>query len=127
MQVFSDAGASKYVSGIGVHWYIDEYSPVVALDYTHFEFPDKFLLATEACVKGYQLGVWEHAQMYASDILDVSIFFNVVLYGLFVHFCLCLFPLLFGILPVKRLKLHLYLTLKKCFSFHCLKLVVMIL
>lgn len=113
MQVFSDAGASKYVSGIGVHWYIDEYSPVVALDYTHFEFPDKFLLATEACVKGSQLGVWEHAQMYASDILDVSIFFNVLLYGLFVHFCLCLFSITFWYFTCQKTKTAFIFDFKK--------------
>ena len=71
-QVFSDPEAAKYVSGIGVHWYIDEFSPLIALDYTHEEFPDMFLLATEATVKVVKIGVWGHAQAYASDILDVS-------------------------------------------------------
>ena len=60
------------MSGIGIHWYIDQFSPLVALDYTHQEFPDKFILATEATVKVVKIGVWGHAQSYASDILDVS-------------------------------------------------------
>ena len=60
------------MSGIGVHWYIDQFSPLVALDYTHQKFPDKFILATEATVKVVKIGVWSHAQSYASDILDVS-------------------------------------------------------
>ena len=70
--MFSDPEVTKYVSGIGIHWYIDQFSPLVALDYTHEEFPDKFILATEATVKVVKIGVWGHAQSYASDILDVS-------------------------------------------------------
>lgn len=69
-KVLSDADVKKYVSGIGIHWYIDEFSPVIALDYTHKEFPDVFILATEATVKVVEIGVWEHAQSYANDILD---------------------------------------------------------
>lgn len=48
--VFSDERALKYVSGIGIHWYIDDVLPFpFALDQAHEEFPDKFLLYTEAC------------------------------------------------------------------------------
>ncbi|KAL8563547.1 hypothetical protein ACOMHN_060863 [Nucella lapillus] len=69
-KVLSDPEAAQYVSGIGIHWYIDEFSPVVALDYTHEEYPDTFILATEATVKVVKVGLWDHAQSYASDILD---------------------------------------------------------
>ncbi|KAK7486771.1 hypothetical protein BaRGS_00021918 [Batillaria attramentaria] len=69
-KVLSDPEAKKYVSGIGIHWYIDQFSPVIALDYTHEEYPDVFILATEATVKVVKIGVWAHAQSYANDILD---------------------------------------------------------
>ncbi|KAK7115929.1 lysosomal acid glucosylceramidase-like [Littorina saxatilis] len=69
-KVLSDPEAAKYVSGIGIHWYVDQFSPLLALDLTHQEFPDKFILATEATVKVVKIGVWDHAQSYASDILD---------------------------------------------------------
>ena len=71
--MLKDSEAASYISGIGVHWYIDEVSPLAALDITHAAFPDKFILATEATVKEVVAGVWEHAQSYASDILDVSV------------------------------------------------------
>ncbi len=49
-EVFADEKALKYVSGIGVHWYADDIVPFpFALDQAHDEFPDKFLLYTEAC------------------------------------------------------------------------------
>lgn len=49
-------------------------SPSV-LDRTHEEFPNHFLLATEACIGSLPLerhvilGSWERAEMYASDII----------------------------------------------------------
>lgn len=44
-----DPEASKYVSGIGVHWYKNNLMPASVLTTTHELFPDLFLLATEAC------------------------------------------------------------------------------
>jgi len=49
-EVFSDPQAVKYVAGIAVHWYLDGIIPFPnALDIAHEEFPDKFLMYTEAC------------------------------------------------------------------------------
>jgi glucosylceramidase len=40
----------KYVDGIAVHWYTDRWFPLPdALDTVHEEYPDKFILYTEAC------------------------------------------------------------------------------
>mmetsp|Transcript_38666 Transcript_38666/g.61275 ORF Transcript_38666/g.61275 Transcript_38666/m.61275 type:complete len:529 (-) Transcript_38666:63-1649(-) len=72
--VFSDPDANKYVSGTGVHWYGPKYYS--ALSEVHNEFPDKFILATEAC-EGYipvpgnhvKLGDWSRAVSYMSDII----------------------------------------------------------
>ncbi len=47
--VISDPDAGKYVAGIAVHWYGNFYTPPDNLDVTHNEFPNHFILATEAC------------------------------------------------------------------------------
>jgi glucosylceramidase len=44
----SDEEAAKYIDGIAVHWYLDTLFPPSLLDCTHNNFPDKFILATEA-------------------------------------------------------------------------------
>lgn len=87
---------NKYVSGIAVHWfvyalnkeryhselifcfnrYLDQYIPPLVLDLTNTAFPDKFLLATEACNgyfglrRGVVLGDWNRAEKYAKDIIE---------------------------------------------------------
>ena len=70
--------AEKYISGIAVHWYEDFVTPPQALSSTHQMFPDKFILATEACTGSMPwdfqkviLGSWERAESYAHDILQV--------------------------------------------------------
>ncbi|CAL8109725.1 unnamed protein product [Orchesella dallaii] len=73
--VLSDPDAEKYVSGIGLHWYVDALVSPAALDVAHSEFPNKFMLGTEACAgalpleESVVLGSWERAEMYASDII----------------------------------------------------------
>jgi len=47
--VLSDPVARQYVSGIAVHWYANFYTPPDGLTETHNEFPDYFILSTEAC------------------------------------------------------------------------------
>ncbi|KAK3097705.1 hypothetical protein FSP39_012333 [Pinctada imbricata] len=78
IQVFESKDASKYISGIAVHWYQDKFVPATVLSITHKKFPDKFILATEACsgaagpldpVK-VRLGNWERAEDYAHDIMQ---------------------------------------------------------
>jgi len=50
LKVFEDERALKYVDGIAVHWYTDRWFPLPdALDTVHEEYPDKFILYTEAC------------------------------------------------------------------------------
>ncbi|XP_021949025.1 lysosomal acid glucosylceramidase [Folsomia candida] len=76
-EILSDADAAKYISGIGVHWYTDSFVPPDILSTTHYNFPDYFLLATEACAGAMPLqgpdvilGSWERAVNYASDIIS---------------------------------------------------------
>ena len=79
-QVFSSEEARKYVSGIAVHWYEDFITPSLALSSTHKKFPDKFLLATEACagsmpwdIPKVALGSWKRGEDYAHDIIQVRL------------------------------------------------------
>lgn len=70
--IFSDPDASKYTSGIGVHWYSgDEFANLAAV---HQQHADKFILATEATNMGApapfgQGGSIENAEKYAHDII----------------------------------------------------------
>lgn len=72
-RVLNDAKASEYISGIAVHWYFDWLVGPSVLNYTHNLFPDKFILATEACnsdTPDKSLGSWELGEKYSNDILD---------------------------------------------------------
>ncbi|XP_014678234.1 PREDICTED: glucosylceramidase-like [Priapulus caudatus] len=75
--VLSDPEAAKFVSGIAVHWYIDFLVPVSILSDTHKEFPDTFILATEACngdlpwdIQKVKLGSWKRGENYAHSITE---------------------------------------------------------
>ena len=77
----SNPEAAKYVSGVGVHWYMDFIYPPYALSLTHEEVPELFILYTEAC-EGYQtwlkvkpviLGSWQRFETYVQNIMDVSV------------------------------------------------------
>lgn len=48
-KVLADPDANRFVSGIAVHWYANDAVPPGVLTLTHDLFPDRFLLATEAC------------------------------------------------------------------------------
>ncbi|KIH62099.1 O-Glycosyl hydrolase family 30 [Ancylostoma duodenale] len=72
--IFNDPEATKYVDGIGVHWYLNFLMPASVLTTTHNRHPDKFLLATEACagstlIHGPVMGDWYRAEEYAEDII----------------------------------------------------------
>ncbi|KAH9514497.1 hypothetical protein Btru_025447 [Bulinus truncatus] len=73
--ILSDPEASKYISGVGVHWYVDAVLPSNIMALAHDLYPEKFYLATEACeganpwqVK-VDLGSWDRAVSYAHDII----------------------------------------------------------
>ncbi|KAH8041156.1 hypothetical protein HPB51_013816 [Rhipicephalus microplus] len=76
-KILSDHEAAKYVHGVGVHWYQNKFVGPAVLDHVRQNFPDKFILATEAC-SGYEittvnkvkLGSWDRAEEYASDIIE---------------------------------------------------------
>ncbi|XP_054165560.1 putative glucosylceramidase 4 isoform X2 [Oppia nitens] len=73
--ILSDKKAAKYVSGSAFHWYESTPENVVQLDTTHNEFPDYFLLSSEACeewkgkTEKVSLGNWHTFDRYTNDII----------------------------------------------------------
>ncbi|XP_021936125.1 glucosylceramidase-like isoform X2 [Zootermopsis nevadensis] len=75
--LMSDKQVAEYIDGIAVHWYWDTLFPPSLLDRTHNNFPDKFILATEASVgdkpwefEKVKLGSWSRGESYMEDILE---------------------------------------------------------
>ncbi|CAL1536498.1 unnamed protein product [Lymnaea stagnalis] len=74
--ILSDSDASKYISGVAVHWYVDAALPSSILTDAHNAYPEKFLLSTEACEGSMpwqlkvDLGAWDRAASYAHDIIS---------------------------------------------------------
>ena len=77
-EVLANEQAMKYVSGVGVHWYLDDVLPFpFALDQVHEEHPDKFILYTEACngdkpwdTEKVMLGDWDRGEKYIHNIIE---------------------------------------------------------
>ncbi|XP_075763540.1 lysosomal acid glucosylceramidase-like [Pelodiscus sinensis] len=74
--VLKDPVAASYISGIGIHWYLDFLAPIdLTLSVTHHLFPDYFLLSTEASTGSYfweprvVLGAWDRGSQYSHSIL----------------------------------------------------------
>ena len=76
--ILSDPKVAKYVSGSAFHSYENTVENIVELDLAHNEFPDYFLLGTEACEewKGktgkVSLRDCHTFDRYAFDIITVS-------------------------------------------------------
>ncbi|XP_076762712.1 putative glucosylceramidase 2 [Xylocopa sonorina] len=73
--MFRNEKARRYVNGIGVHIYTDSIAPPELLDLTHSDFPEKFILMTEASlgasdVRKVILGSWERGETYIKSILE---------------------------------------------------------
>ena len=76
--ILKDNSSAEYVSGIAFHWYLNSVSSPQILDKTHEDFPNVFLLSTEACEGSnpfekdkVALGSWDRAETYALDIITV--------------------------------------------------------
>uniref|UniRef100_A0A493TLS6 Glucosylceramidase n=1 Tax=Anas platyrhynchos platyrhynchos TaxID=8840 RepID=A0A493TLS6_ANAPP len=74
--VLKDPVAASYISGIGIHWYLDFLAPIdLTLSITHHLFPNYFLLSTEASTGSYfweprvVLGGWDRGSKYSHSIL----------------------------------------------------------
>ncbi|KAJ8713063.1 hypothetical protein PYW08_008367 [Mythimna loreyi] len=69
--------ALDYIDGIGVHYYTDFITPASVLSQVGKSYPDKFIIATEACEgtmlfekHHVDLGSWTRAKKYLIDIID---------------------------------------------------------
>nr|CAD7397028.1 unnamed protein product [Timema cristinae] len=61
-------------SGLAVHFYMDSVNNTDILDRVHQDFPEKFILYTEACNgtgKPVVIGSWDRGEGYSSDIIQV--------------------------------------------------------
>ncbi|MBN2104334.1 glycoside hydrolase family 30 protein [bacterium] len=68
--VLDDPEASKYVWGVGFHWYVGNHFENVRL--VHDAFPDKQLVFTEGCVYSYEgerLNEWHWGERYGESVL----------------------------------------------------------
>jgi glucosylceramidase len=69
--VYDDARASKYVWGVGFHWYVGDHFENVRL--VHDAYPDKKLLFTEgtpASFNSRRLGDWQWGEIYARSMIN---------------------------------------------------------
>ncbi|GLV40113.1 Glucocerebrosidase 1b [Carabus blaptoides fortunei] len=73
--IFQNEVTESYVDGCAVHYYTDKYVSADVLSITHYDYPDKFILATEACEgssaqQSVILGSWDRAENYLNSIID---------------------------------------------------------
>nr|BAM18760.1 glucosylceramidase [Papilio xuthus] len=71
--------AEEYIDGIAVHYYVDKITPASILQETVKDYPNKFVISTEACTgftgptdQRVVLGAWDRAETYIVDILEVK-------------------------------------------------------
>nr|CAD7398130.1 unnamed protein product [Timema poppensis] len=74
---YGNESVNSFSDGMAVHWYQDSNSDASVLTLAHEQYPDKFLLYTEACIftNGVIepiLGDWSRAERYASSILETT-------------------------------------------------------
>nr|CAD7444859.1 unnamed protein product [Timema bartmani] len=77
VKTYENTSLYHYASGMAVHWYFDSASADI-LTQAHDDYPDKFILYTEACIThgatepAVTLGSWENGEKYLSDIIEVT-------------------------------------------------------
>ncbi|XP_075984131.1 lysosomal acid glucosylceramidase-like [Anticarsia gemmatalis] len=66
-----------YLDGVAVHFYMNQYVPLSLLTQSMVEYPDKFVISTEACAGAQvtdtisvDLGSWPRAELYFNDIIQ---------------------------------------------------------
>ncbi|GMS97781.1 hypothetical protein PENTCL1PPCAC_19956, partial [Pristionchus entomophagus] len=76
-KMFADPAARTLIDGISVHWYEDDFKSAELLTTTHSDFPEKFILASEAS-NGFmdphnirmRPGDYGRAEKYAHSIIE---------------------------------------------------------
>lgn len=63
--------SEKYIDGHAVHWYFNQYANPSVLDQSFTKYPNKLILATEACSGSKPvLGSWPRFEDYVFDIIE---------------------------------------------------------
>ncbi|CAH2093714.1 unnamed protein product [Euphydryas editha] len=77
-QLTEYSDAIKYIDGIALHYYGDKTTPPSIVAKTLKNYPDKFVISTEACTAfkatenpKVDLGSWKRGKRYIEDILEV--------------------------------------------------------
>lgn len=72
-----NSSVMKYIDGLALHYYADFYTPASMMSNFAEKYPDKFIIATEACEGSYPwetqkviFGSWKRAENYISDIME---------------------------------------------------------
>jgi glucosylceramidase len=66
--LFDDPAASKYLWGLGMHWYVSD--DHAASGRVHEKYPGKPVIFTEGCNEGgANIGVWSHGEEYARNMI----------------------------------------------------------
>jgi len=68
--VYDDPAASRYVWGLGYHWYVGDHFDNVRM--LHDAFPDKAVFFTEGCDGPFdpkKVDSWERGELYATSLL----------------------------------------------------------
>ncbi|XP_076767210.1 lysosomal acid glucosylceramidase-like [Xylocopa sonorina] len=74
---FSSKNATKYATGIAVHWYLDFLAPANLFDETHDEFPNKFIILSESSISPpvwdtpkIKTESWQRGEKYILSIIE---------------------------------------------------------
>ncbi|XP_014480391.1 PREDICTED: glucosylceramidase-like isoform X2 [Dinoponera quadriceps] len=75
--MFKSDKAKELFTGTAYHWYANKLFSLSRLDKLHNEYPNKFILMTEACTgssllerEKVKLGSWERGEKYLQDIIE---------------------------------------------------------
>ncbi|ODM90073.1 putative glucosylceramidase 4, partial [Orchesella cincta] len=78
-EILSQNDSAQYVHGVGTHWYLDFLTSPDVLSRFHNNYPDYFIVQTEACLgftpwerEKVSLGNWERGEQYLEAIIQDS-------------------------------------------------------
>ncbi|XP_046417973.1 lysosomal acid glucosylceramidase-like [Neodiprion fabricii] len=77
-EFLSYESCTNYITGTAIHWYQDDTTSASLLDQTHYKFPEKLLVLTEASIlpdstkskKPVSLGSWNRGERYMLNIIE---------------------------------------------------------
>ncbi|XP_072376443.1 putative glucosylceramidase 3 [Diabrotica undecimpunctata] len=75
-EIMAEPENREFIDGIAIHWYFDNETNAYMLNEINEEYPEKYMLYTEACLGVEEefnvlLGSWERGEAYANNIIQV--------------------------------------------------------